>query len=260
MDLLLNQMLFDMQLKGFSPKTQSTYVGHIIRFQRYFNKPIDLMGYNEIREFLHYSITVRKLSSSFVNSAYSALRFMYETTLQRNWDMHKVPRVRKQKKLPVVLSPEEVSALFESTCNLKHKAILMTTYSAGLRVAETAALHVSDIDSKNMQIVISQGKGRKDRYSLLSKTNLLILRKYFRQYHPSLWLFPGQEAGKPISTRTIQQVFHDAKVKAGINKAATVHTLGTLLLRTYLKPGLISVTFSSYSDIPISKPPAFIFT
>ena len=225
MNDLLNKMKMNLELSGFSSKTKDDYLRHLVCFQKHFDKCLEHMGYDEVREFLHHAITIRKLSCSYVNQAYSAIRFFYETILGWNWNMKLVPRIKRQKTLPAILAVDEVKAIFNVTTNLKHKAILMTTYAAGLRVGEVANLRVFDIDSKNMQILIKQGKGKKDRYSLLSPANLSILRQYWKQYQPTYWLFPGKPSNKPISIRTVQQVFYDAKVLAGIQKDVSIHTL-----------------------------------
>lgn len=222
---LKEQMKQNMVLRGFSPKTQYGYLNHVRYFQEHFQKPLEEMGESEIKEFLLYSITERKLSRAFVNTTYSALKFMYETTMGRNWDMHHIPRSKKEKRLPVPLSTDEIQKLFSVTSNLKHKTILMTTYGAGLRVSEVAKLTINDIDSKNMQILIRLAKGNVDRYSLLSHVNLEILRRYYREFQPKVWLFPGNIPGNHIHTRSIQRIFEEAKDKAGINKKATVHSL-----------------------------------
>jgi site-specific recombinase XerD len=145
--------------------------------------------------------------------------------LERDWKVEKVSRIKEGRKLPSVLSQSEVKAILDATENLKHRALLMTIYASGLRVSEAANLKVTDIDSKNMQIFIDQGKGKKDRYTILSKSNLEVLRKYWKRYQPKLYLFPGKTAGSPVSVRTIQKVFEAAKDKAGIKKKASVHTL-----------------------------------
>jgi len=183
------------------------------------------MGEKEIREYLYHLITGKDLGDSSINSAYSALKFFYKTTLCRDWNMAKIPRRKPEKRLPVVLDGSEIKQLLAVTANLKHRALLMITYSAGLRVSETAHLKVSSIDSKRMQLRIDQGKGNKDRYTLLSPVTLNLLRDYWRQYRPFSWLFPGRLPESPISTRSIQKVFKKAKRKAGIKKPATVHTL-----------------------------------
>lgn len=137
--------------------------------------------------------------------------------------MKLVPRIKRQKTLPAILAVDEVKAIFNVTTNLKHKAILMTTYAAGLRVGEVAKLRVFDIDSKNMQILIKQGKGKKDRYSLLSPANLSILRQYWKQYQPTYWLFPGKPSNKPISIRTVDQCDECGHLSISYNSCRNRH-------------------------------------
>jgi len=225
MGKLREQMKMDLKLKGYSSKTQAAYLGYMKKFVRYFGRSPAKMGEEEIREYLYHLLTERDLGDSSINSAYSALKFFYKTTLCRDWNVAKIPRRKPEKRLPVVLDGSEIKQLFAVTTNLKHRALLMTTYSAGLRVSETAHLKVCDVDSKRMQLRIAQGKGKKDRYASLSPVTLNLLRDYWRQYRPFSWLFPGRLPESPISTRSIQKVFKDAKRKAGIKKPATVHTL-----------------------------------
>jgi site-specific recombinase XerD len=139
--------------------------------------------------------------------------------------MAKIPRLKGTKKLPVVLERKEVESLFSVTENLKHRAVLMLIYSSGLRLREASHLKVSDIDSKRMVLRIKQGKGRKDRYTLLSTAALESLREYWSCYRPQQWLFPGRPSSQPLSVRSIQRVFKKARTLAGIRKPATVHTL-----------------------------------
>jgi site-specific recombinase XerD len=139
--------------------------------------------------------------------------------------VYEVKRPRKDKKLPVILSKEEVAKILSSIDNLKHKAILMLTYSAGLRVGEVVKLKLEDIDSKRMLIHIKGSKGRKDRYTMLSETALDILRKYWREYKPGKWLFEGARAGRYLSTRTVEKILEHACEKANIRKDVSVHTL-----------------------------------
>lgn len=225
MGKLREQMKMDLKLKGYSPKTQAAYLGYMKNFVRYFGRSPAKMGEKEIREYLYHLVTEKDLGDSSINSAYSALKFFYKTTLGRDWNVAKIPRRKSEKRLPVVLDGSEIKQLFAVTTNLKHRALLMTTYSAGLRVSETAHLKVSDVDSKRMQLRVAQGKGKKDRYALLSSVTLNLLRDYWRQYRPFSWLFPGGSPDRPISTRSIQKIFEKAKRKAGIKKPATVHTL-----------------------------------
>lgn len=220
-----SKMKKDFELKGYSPITFKNYVSNIKKFSRFYNKSPELLGDSEIREYLHYCIIERKLSEGTVNTIYSALRFFYETTLEREWKLKKLFRVKAPKKLPNILSKEEIKNIFDSIDNLKHKAILMTIYAAGLRVSEAVKLTVQDIDSKNMQIIIREGKGKKDRYSMLSEANLKILREYWKKYKPKHFLFEGKIPETHISPRSVQKIFSLAKDKCGIKKKASVHTL-----------------------------------
>lgn len=225
MSILREQMTRDLDLRGFSPKTKDSYLRQIKSYSCHFMKSPEQLGDIEIKEYLHYLIIGKKLSQSAVSTAYSALKFFYETTLKRDWVSFKIPTTKKQKKLPVVLSREEVKRIFDVTRNIKHRTILMTIYAAGLRVSEAANLKLVDIDSKRMQIKVEQGKGKKDRYTLLSKSNLEILRIYWNAERPKHWLFSGVINESPISERTIQKVFEKAVKRAGIKKKVSVHTL-----------------------------------
>lgn len=222
---ILTKMKMDMELRGYSPITVKYYLDHVERRTSHFSKSPELLSVDEIREYLHYCIMERHLSEGTVNTIYSAIKFFFEKTLERDWKVEKISRIKEGRKLPSVLSQSEVKAVLDATENLKHKALLMTIYASGLRVSEAANLRVTDIDSKNMQIFIDQGKGKKDRYSLLSKTNLEVLRTYWKRYQPKTYLFPGKTAGSSISVRTIQKVFEAAKEKVGIKKKVSVHTL-----------------------------------
>jgi len=222
---LREQMKTDMELRGYCPKTVAAYLKYVERFIEHYSRPPAQISEPEIRNYLHYLLDERGLSDSYINSTYSALRFFYETTMGRTWNVATLPRTKKRTRLPVVLAGEEVKRLLDVTKNLKHRAILMTTYAAGLRVSETAHLKVADIDSRRMQIRVEQGKGRKDRYTLLSDANLALLRAYYRAYRPVIWLFPSHSLDRPISTRSIEKVFERARQKAGITKKATVHSL-----------------------------------
>lgn len=225
MSNLLDKYRTDMELRNFSQNTRRLYLSHVKRFAEFYHKPLDKIGETEIRIFLHHAINTRNLSSSFVNSAYSALRFFYETTMDRPWNIKHIPRAKKEKRLPLALSRDEVKAILAATGNLKHRAVLVTTYAAGLRVSEVSRLKVADVDSRNMQIRVRQGKGKVDRYTLLSPVNLDLLRLYWAQYRPKDWLFPGAVPGEPLATRSIQSIFRAAKDKAGIKKAVSIHSL-----------------------------------
>ena len=224
MSELRSKMKSDMELKGYSPNTLSSYIKRVEGFANHFGKsPYDL-GESEIKEYLHYLVSLQR-SDSYINGAYSALKFLYQVTLQRSWNNLTIPRTKKSKKLPEVLATSEIKAILKATTNIKHRTLLMTIYAAGLRVSEAANLRVNDIDSKRMQIRIRQGKGKKDRYTILSEVNLSLLRTYWKQCRPNTWLFPSTMSDKPITTRTIQKVFQTSKEKAQITKNVSVHSL-----------------------------------
>lgn len=225
MERLYDRLKMDLELKNYSPVTRSCYLARVRGFARHFRRSPEEMGDPEIRTYLHYLIKERGASQSTIAQAYSALKFLYETTLRRDWDELKIPRAKRGRKLPVVLSRQEVRAVLSVTRNLKHRAILATVYSGGLRVSEAAQLKISDIDSHRMMIHIGRGKGGRERYTLLARHTLEILRDYYRCYRPTDWLFPGRPPTGPITTRSIQKTFQKALGQAGIKRAATVHTL-----------------------------------
>src|SRR6056297_773884 len=238
MSKLLQTMKVDLELKGYSPKTVEAYLRYSKQFLNYYQKPIEQLHTDEIRNYLHYLIVIKKCSHSYVNVNYSALKFLYRNTLNQQWNIDKIPRMKKEKKLPVILSKTEVRNIFKVAKNLKHKAILTTVYSAGLRISEVRNLTITDIDSKNMQIRVQQAKGKKDRYTLLSQNNLSLLRDYWKEYRPDYWLFPGVPPTKAISARTIQGFFKNYLNKTKITKKATVHTLRHCFATHLLEAGV----------------------
>lgn len=225
MGQLRDQMVMEMRLRNYSDKTIEDYTRHIVWYTKYFGCSPAELGKAEIKCYLHHLLVERELSWSYVNVSYSALQFLYETTLKRCWNVAKIPRPKSGLKLPEILSDNELVRLFEATHNFKHRMLLMITYAAGLRISETAKLKLSHIDSDRMQIRVEQGKGRKDRYTLLSAPLLPELRRYYRQYRPQTYLFEGKKSGVPLSTEAIRKVFKRARESAGIKKQATVHTL-----------------------------------
>lgn len=225
MPTLREQMRMNMELKGFSPKTQAAYIRSVLQYAKHYGKSPELLGTDEIRKYLHYMISNQHVSRSYVNIIYSALKFLYVNTLHRAWDMQEIPRSKKPKKLPVILAPSELTQLFNAVCNPKNKALLMTMYGAGLRASEVVQLRIADIDSQMMQIRVRQAKGKKDRYTLLSIENLKILRVYWLLCRPKDWLFPGSSPDKPMNSRSIQSILTKARVDAKISKNVTAHTL-----------------------------------
>ena len=225
MGKLRDQMEMDMKLRRFSPKTIACYLGCMKGVAKHFRKSPAELGDEEIRAYLYYLMEERKASQSVLVQTYSALKFFFENTLQKQWNAIRIPRCKQRRKLPGVLTREEVESILSATKNLKHRAILMTIYSAGLRIGEVTRLKASDIDSGRMMIRVNEGKGLKDRYTLLGERNLEMLRRYWKAYRPLEWLFPGRNASDPVSISAIQRVFKTSLEKAGIRKKASVHTL-----------------------------------
>jgi len=225
MGKLRDQMLMDLQLSGAKPRTQETYLREVENLAKYFNRSPAELGEAELKKYMLYMINERHLSEGTFRFYVAGLKFFYRTTLKREWPVEKIRHPRSKRQLPIVLDLTEVASLFSVTRNIKHKAMLMITYSSGLRVSETARLKLTDIDSKRMTVRVSDGKGGKDRYSILSETALEHLRRYWKKYHPTEWLFAGSKGKDHISLSTIQQVFKQAKKRAGITKPVSVHTL-----------------------------------
>jgi integrase/recombinase XerD len=222
---LKQRMTEDLQLRGLSPRTQKTYLSEVTRFARYFRRLPDKLGEKEVREYLLYLINEKHVGHSSLTHAYSALKFIYEVTLSRPGEVTRIPYPRTPKRLPVALDRKEVDALFAATNNLKHLAILMMTYSAGLRLDEVIHLKREDIDTARMMVRVRDGKSQRDRYSLLSKVALETLEHYLRYCKPGTWLFPGADPEKPISPTSVQKMFQDVLARTGITKPASVHTL-----------------------------------
>lgn len=222
---LLNSMKDTLKLKGYSPKTIKSYVSHVKLFLEYICKPIEDLEKEDIERYLLSLLGVQKCSHSYANQAVNSIKFFFREVLKRDAISANLLRPKRENKLPEVLSQKEVLKLLSNVDNIKHKAILFMIYSAGLRVGETVKLKISDIDSSRMLIHIVQGKGRKDRYSVLSKTALDVLTDYREKFRPDYWLFPGGDEGSHITERSVQRVFEKTKEKAGILKKVSVHTL-----------------------------------
>jgi len=212
MGKLRDLMLMEMELRNFRPKTIECYVWHMKSFTKLFDRSPAEIGEQEIRHYLHYLKKERHTSWSNINQAYAALKFFYVHTLHRDWNVDKIPRPKGEHRLPQVLSQQEVTRFLDATSSLKYRVIFMTIYSGGLRLSEAAHLKIADIDKDRMQIRINQGKGNKDRYTLLSKRLLTELRAYWHAYRPTTWLFPGKN-NKPLSVSSIQVSFGRSKKK-----------------------------------------------
>lgn len=195
------------------------------RLSVYYQKPVEAISQDEVKSYLQYLSNTKKVSPSTINQAIGAYKILQTDILGNEWERIKIKRSKVSKRLPVVLSQEEVANMLSQPNNLKHKAILSITYSAGLRISEVVGLKVSDIDSRRMLIRINQGKGKKDRYSLLAQSTLELLREYYKKYRPVDILFPGYYKEIPISRGTLYGIFRAAIKKAGIRKSARYHSL-----------------------------------
>src|SRR6266567_4521854 len=200
MSTLRQRMTEDLRVRNRSPRTIKTYIGHVAKFARRFRKSPELLGPEEIRQYQVYLVNERHVSWSHFNQAVCALRFFYRHTLGRDWAVAHIPFPRQPKKLPVVLSQDEVIRLFDAVRSLKLRAMLMTAYAAGLRLSEVTHLQVSDIDSERMVIRVRQGKGQKDRYVMLSPKLLEVLRLYWQMERPTTWLVHSQVSTTQIYT------------------------------------------------------------
>jgi len=218
-------MTEDMQVRNFSPHTQNSYVQQVSLFARHFIKSPELLGPEEIRSYQVYLTNEKKLSTSSILIAVSALRFLYKVTLHRDWCFEDIiPAPKKPQTLPIVLSPEEVLQFLSCVQSIKHRTILTTCYAAGLRVSEATRLKVADIDSERMVIRVEQGKGQKDRYVMLSP-KLLHLRAWWPVHKPKQWLFPGDRVDSCISSDAVELACQKAHRHCGIAKPITPHSL-----------------------------------
>jgi integrase/recombinase XerD len=222
---LRRRMIEDMRLRNFAPGTVDVYVNCVARFARHFGKSPELLGPDDVRAYLLHLIEQRRSSWSYYNQNLQALRFLYNVTPGRDWVLKHLACPKRPKRLPVVLSGEELVRFFAAIASLKHRASLMTAYAAGLRVSEVTALHVEDIDSRRMVIHVRQGKGSKDRYVMLSPKLLELLRAYWKAARPRAWLFPGSDPERPITTSAVRKACQRAREAAGLGKHVTVHTL-----------------------------------
>lgn len=214
-----------LQQKRYSKSTIKTYTSYFRQFQDYFaNYDLKQISVDQINSYIVELINEHSISPSQQNQRINAIKFYYEKVLGRAKEYYKVERPRKERKLPTVLSKQEVHLLLNLIDNLKHKCILTTIYSAGLRRSELIHLKVEDIDSQRRLIKIRGAKGKKDRYTLLSDKLIELLRKYYRVYSPKEWLFEGQNGGE-YSTTSVAKIFKAAVKKAGIKKHITPHSL-----------------------------------
>jgi len=227
---VLQKLTEDIRVRGLSSKTEKSYRNSVDAFLRFCNKPVEELNEQDARQ---YSLHLQKegKARATINLHMSAIRFLFGATLGRHMNYHQMPRMKGEKKLPLVLNVDEVCSLIDSCENLKRKAMLLLAYGSGLRASEIVALRIRHIESKNNRIFVELGKGGKDRYALLPEATLLVLREYFKKNRSSLssepdaYIFPGCGTDSHISPDTLLTYVKDAARDAGIHKPVTVHTL-----------------------------------
>jgi site-specific recombinase XerD len=221
---LRRRMIEDMTIRKFAPKTQASYIRTVRNFTVFLGRSPDRASAEDLRRYqLHLASSGVAVPS--LNATVPALRFFFTVTLGRPEVTEKMTSVREPRKLPVILSPQEVARLLDAAPGLKYRAALSVAYGAGLRASEVVSLKVSDIDSSRMVIRVEQGKGRKDRYVMLSRSLLDLLRSWWLSARPQGWLFPGQNPINPLTTRQLNRACHAAAEAAGIDKRISLHTL-----------------------------------
>ena len=225
MSELRKRMIRDMQSRNFSTGTQRAYLRAVAGLAKYYHRSPDTIKPEEIQDYVVHLLSERKLAVGSCHGVITGLRFFYTVTLKQDGASVPIPQVKRETRLPEILSPEQLEKLFAAPRNLKHRVLLMTAYSAGLRVSELVHLKVTDIHSDRMMIRVDQGKGKKDRYTLLSKRLLGELRAYWKIKRTAVWLFPGIKRHKPLCARMAQKVYAKAVAKAGITRKGGIHTL-----------------------------------
>ena len=226
MSALRKQMLADMVLRGMALRTQQSYIESVVKFAKFYGRSPEQITKEEVQRYLLHLLQERKLAHSSCNIVCSALQFLYGVTLKRREAEFDLPRPKVAQRLPQILAREEVASIFEHAANLKHRAFLMTTYSAGLRLSEACHLKIGDLDSSRMTIRVQQGKGAKDRYTLLSPELIKELRRYWIAHRPQLWLFPSPRNPQlPMLPKSADRIYRRAKAHAGITKLGGIHAL-----------------------------------
>lgn len=222
---LRERMKEDLRLRGYAAHSEKVYLWHVAAFAQFFGKSPERLGENEIRQYLLYLREDRRCSQSHYKQAVAGLRFLYKYTLGKEWLKEKIHYPKLRRKLPVVLTREEVAAIISKVPSYQHKVVLETIYAAGLRLMEALQLRVSDIDSKEMTLRVRSGKGGTERLAMLSPKLLTTLREYYKTYRPAEWLFPRKDGKLHIGETNLQKAFHRALKDLRIQKKASVHTL-----------------------------------
>jgi site-specific recombinase XerD len=214
-----------LSLQRVSPKTKEAYLRSVAGLSAFHDLPANKLSNNQIQDYLLHCIQEKRLAWSSCNVLFCGLKMYYRNYLGRSETEFSIPPRTRSKKIPMLLSRKEVSALLQSPVNLKHQALLTTIYASGLRVSEAVILRPEHIESSRMMLRVEQGKGGKGRYTVLSQKCLELLRKYWIAQRPGEWLFPGRDKNKPMAIGTAQKVYAQAKKRIGLNKGRGIHTL-----------------------------------
>jgi len=240
MNALRQKMIEDMQLHGFAERTQKSYMQAVRQLADYYHKPPDQISEEELRQYFLYLKNVKKVARSTITLALCGIKFFYERTLQRQWAVLALMRPPREKKLPVVLSVEEVRQILARVRRWPYRVCLSTIYTCGLRLQEGLRLQISHIDGARQLVHVCHGKGGKDRYVPLPKPVLEMLRQYWTAHRDPVWIFPSshQAVKGPMDASGLQRAFHAALLESGIQKPATVHTLRHSYATHLLEAGL----------------------
>jgi site-specific recombinase XerD len=230
-------MIEEMTLGNFALTTQKAYVYSVIRLAKHYKRPPDQLDREQIRSYLLHLTNERQFSPNTMTTMIAGSRFCYNETL--GWDETKlfIPARKKASPLSEVFSPSEVVRLIDVARGLKQRVVLMSTYSAGLRVSELVNLKLTDIDPERMMIRVEQGKDRKDRYTIVSQNLVVELRRYCKRYRPSVWLFPNRAKNGPMGRSTAQHIYSQGRKRAGLKKGRGIHTLRACFATHFLEAG-----------------------
>lgn len=244
MGVLRERMIAEMKLRNFASRTQKSYVAVMVGLAKHYRQFPDQLTQEQIRTYL-LQLQERGLSSSSQNVAISGLRFFYQQVLGWNQEQLFLPPRKRTWRLPEVLSAREVERLLAAAVKLRDRCLLMTAYSAGLRVSELIQLRLSDIHTERMMIRVEQGKGKKDRYTILSQRLLGELKRYKQTYQPVSWVFFGQNRDCPLDISAAQKIYNLAKQKSGVEKGKGIHTLRHCFATHLLEAGVDLVTIKT---------------
>lgn len=243
---LRQRLTEDLQLRNYASGTIRAYVSHVAWMALFYRRSPDELDQEQVRAYLVHVVRERKVSWSHYNVTVCALRFLYRVTLGRDWAIEHIPYARRPRKLPGVLTSDEVVSLLACVRNFGHRMVLMSIYAAGLRISEATRLRVEDIDSSRMLIHVRQGKGAKDRVVPLSPVLLEALRDYWRAMRPRPWLFPAADPTRPVLRHAVARSLQRAARAAGLRKPVTPHTLRHTFATHQLEAGVDLRTIQSW--------------